>query len=97
VAASPTGALALPAPTAAATPAAATPAPSVAGKGAAAGQAVLPQDVVQGLADAYAQERIYLAKCQQLVVMMAGKCGQGSIRSPAGSDVCLDGPGSCRA
>jgi len=75
VAASPAGVLALPAPTteAAATPAAATPAPSAAGKGAAAGQARLPQDLVQGLADAYAQERIYLAKCQQLVVMMASK------------------------
>jgi hypothetical protein len=34
---------------------------------------VLPLDVVQGVADYYAEERIYLAKCQQFIVMTASE------------------------
>jgi hypothetical protein len=35
---------------------------------------VLPLDVVQGVADYYAEERVYLAKCQQFIVMTASEC-----------------------
>lgn len=66
------GLLALPAPPTAAT--AATP--SNANSAAAAGmqdQSVLPADVVQEVADYYAQERLYLSKCQQYIVMTASK------------------------
>jgi hypothetical protein len=35
---------------------------------------VLPLDVVQGVADFYAEERVYLAKCQQFIVMTASEC-----------------------
>ncbi|KAF6258720.1 hypothetical protein COO60DRAFT_1701205 [Scenedesmus sp. NREL 46B-D3] len=65
------GRLALPA------PGAFTGAAPVAAAGAATkpssspGQAVLPLDVVQAVADYYAEERVYLAKCQQFVVMTA--------------------------
>uniref|UniRef100_A0A383VTA8 Uncharacterized protein n=1 Tax=Tetradesmus obliquus TaxID=3088 RepID=A0A383VTA8_TETOB len=62
--------LALPAPAAGtvATPAAAA---AAAKPSSSPGQAVLPLDVVQGVADYYAEERIYLAKCQQFIVMTA--------------------------
>lgn len=36
-------------------------------------QAVLSADMVQGVADFYAQERIYLTKCQQFIVMTASE------------------------
>eukprot|EP00879_Flechtneria_rotunda_P023585 GHRR01024951.1.p1 GENE.GHRR01024951.1~~GHRR01024951.1.p1 ORF type:complete len:412 (+),score=173.54 GHRR01024951.1:112-1347(+) len=56
----------------------ALPAPANSGAGTATGaqqqmqglnQAVLLSEVVQGVADYYAQERIYLTKCQQFVIM----------------------------
>lgn len=60
-------------PTPAAAPGAA-PAPAGGTAATSAGQAVLPADIVQGVADYYAQERIYLAKCQQFIVMTASEC-----------------------
>jgi hypothetical protein len=37
-------------------------------------QVVLPAAVVQAVVDYYGQERVYLAKCQQLVIMTAREC-----------------------
>eukprot|EP00878_Enallax_costatus_P024102 GHUV01025695.1.p1 GENE.GHUV01025695.1~~GHUV01025695.1.p1 ORF type:complete len:218 (+),score=54.30 GHUV01025695.1:270-923(+) len=70
--------LALPAPTTAATA-------GFTATAARPGQAVLSAEVVQGVLDYYAQERIYLAKCQQFLVMTASKSTECS------SDVVLCG------
>ncbi|WIA13954.1 hypothetical protein OEZ85_002523 [Tetradesmus obliquus] len=63
--------LALPAPAAGTGVAPAAAASTAAKPSSSPGQAVLPLDVVQGVADYYAEERIYLAKCQQFIVMTA--------------------------
>lgn len=65
--------LALPAPAAGTGVAPAAAASTAAKPSSSPGQAVLPLDVVQGVADYYAEERIYLAKCQQFIVMTASE------------------------